>query len=248
MPTLQAAIDTLQDAINEGHFSDAKVDFPASLIRQFKHRGSLSQKQEFWAHKLADEYLNPPEKIAPVGTKVADSFLPVLALFEKAAGKLQYPTIWLCLADGQPVITSRAAAHSKNPGHLYVKLPDSIGYAGKVSPTGEFFPVQALSPAGSKEIADLLTRLGADPIGVATEYAKLTGRCCFCDKHLDNEKSVAVGYGPTCAKNYQLPYGVNAMHEANAKKAVVITNPVANPIAAQGRLKLDDMIASVRSA
>ena len=53
----------------------------------------------------------------------------------------------------------------------------------------------------------LLQRLAADPAGVASKYGKMTGRCCFCHLQLTDAKSLAVGYGKTCAKNYGLPWG-----------------------------------------
>lgn len=230
---LHQAIDTLRAALNAGHFADHRVDFPANLVAQYTKRGSLSEKQTYWAHKLADEIKNPPPP--PEGVKVSQTFAGVLALFNKAvADKLQYPQITLLLNDGQPVRISRAADYSKNPGHVYVKLYETVGYAGKVAPDGKFFPKTGLDADLIEELCELLARLGNDPVGVATEYAKLTGRCCFCDIALDNEKSVAVGYGPVCAKHYGLPYGAAARDEANAKKEVVLPN--------KAPLSLDEMV------
>ena len=53
----------------------------------------------------------------------------------------------------------------------------------------------------------ILRRLGDDPAGTAAEYGKLTGNCCFCSKHLEDERSTDQGYGPVCAKNFNLPWG-----------------------------------------
>jgi len=65
-------------------------------------------------------------------------------------------------------------------------------------------------PDGKKvedDLTDLLTRLGQDPSGVASEYGKLTGRCSFCARRLTDARSISVGYGATCAKNYDLEWG-----------------------------------------
>lgn len=40
----------------------------------------------------------------------------------------------------------------------------------------------------------------------AKEYARLFGRCCFCNRGLIDERSTEVGYGPSCAKAYGLPW------------------------------------------
>jgi len=33
------------------------------------------------------------------------------------------------------------------------------------------------------------------------------GQCVFCSLSLDDDRSVAMGYGPVCARNYGLPWG-----------------------------------------
>lgn len=40
-----------------------------------------------------------------------------------------------------------------------------------------------------------------------TNYAKRTGKCCFCYRKLTTTASVAAGYGPVCAERNHLPWG-----------------------------------------
>ena len=47
----------------------------------------------------------------------------------------------------------------------------------------------------------------ADPVKVAADFGKLNYNCCFCSKGLDDQQSLDVGYGPVCAKHYNLPWG-----------------------------------------
>lgn len=47
-------------------------------------------------------------------------------------------------------------------------------------------------------------RVNADQ---AAKFGKLWGQCVFCSRLLTDERSVAVGYGPTCATNNGLPWG-----------------------------------------
>lgn len=47
-------------------------------------------------------------------------------------------------------------------------------------------------------------RINADD---AAEFGHRTGQCVFCLRHLTDERSVSVGYGPICAGNNGLPWG-----------------------------------------
>jgi hypothetical protein len=53
-----------------------------------------------------------------------------------------------------------------------------------------------------------LASLAADPAAACSAYGHLTGACCFCRLPLTDARSVAVGYGPICAGNFGLPWGV----------------------------------------
>jgi len=44
-------------------------------------------------------------------------------------------------------------------------------------------------------------------IDKAQNYGHKTGKCTFCRRRLTDERSVIVGYGPTCAENNHLPWG-----------------------------------------
>lgn len=42
----------------------------------------------------------------------------------------------------------------------------------------------------------------------ASVHGRETGWCMFCSKQLTDSRSVAFGYGPTCAHKYKLPWGM----------------------------------------
>ena len=44
-------------------------------------------------------------------------------------------------------------------------------------------------------------------ITIAKDYGSRTGRCMFCRRKLSDDRSLAVGYGPDCAKSHFLPWG-----------------------------------------
>lgn len=231
----------------------ARKEFAESLLGQYHAKGNLSSKQWYWVGKLYEMATGTEEK--PEQIEVGSDFTGVVALFAKGAEKLKYPAIILKTPSGQEVILTRAGDNSKNPGYVYVKL-EHVGYAGKVSKDGKFYPTDAVTEALKAEVVDLLTKLAADPAGTAAAYGKLTGCCCFCAKTLDNPKSLAVGYGPTCAKNYGLPYGVAAAEAASHVTMMpVCTEEVVAKLEAEQEepqapvqlpLNLDDLIAMKR--
>jgi hypothetical protein len=49
------------------------------------------------------------------------------------------------------------------------------------------------------------------PQEAAKNYGRLTGRCCFCQLPLTRSESIAAGYGPVCAGNYGLQWGVEKL-------------------------------------
>jgi hypothetical protein len=58
-----------------------------------------------------------------------------------------------------------------------------------------------------KTLQDALLKLATDPQAAATEYAKATHNCCFCNQDLADPRSEAAGYGPVCADKWGLPWG-----------------------------------------
>lgn len=189
-----------------GGLPDSKIDFATSLLGQLKRKGKLSDKQWEWVDRLADMAQGIPDFTKPEPEQVG-TLGGLISMFENAAQKLKYPAIVLQTTSGEEVRLSRAGTGSKNPGCIYVKTPMSIGYAGKVDPEGNFFPVRAVEDSLKSELAYLLREMARHPAETAAKHGKLTGKCCFCNTSLTDEKSTAVGYGPTCAKHYNLPWG-----------------------------------------
>ena len=58
---------------------------------------------------------------------------------------------------------------------------------------------------GRAILADIVRPISADE---AAAWGHAHDRCVFCSLGLTDERSVAVGYGPVCAGNYGLPWGV----------------------------------------
>lgn len=137
----------------------------------------------------------------------------LLALFDRASQHLRFPGIVLKVHNTEHTIrVKRAGAQSANPGTLNVTdehLTSVVRYRrlpkwyGRVHRNGEFEMAQDTPLI----IATRLKEFAADPVRVASEHGRLTGRCCFCNKALEDERSTAVGYGRICAGHYGLPWG-----------------------------------------
>jgi hypothetical protein len=132
--------------------------------------------------------------------------------------KLQYPKLRFQLPT-QVLIVKLAGSKSKYQGDIM--LTNDAGYG---MPDNKYFGRIEARNSGlvagrdlTPEIEQLLQRIAADPIGTAAEMGKLTGNCVFCGKSLTDKTgtSQALGYGPVCAKKYNLPWTKGEIKASN---------------------------------
>lgn len=187
--------------------------FVESLLESYIANGSLSAKQEYWFHKMAEKHNgSKPAEAAPAPAPTVGAFGGVYALFLKAKEHLKFPKINLKLTNGDSVVLHLAGPKSKKPGVINVTNGGKFGtptnkWYGRVNPDGSLETASSAAEIFPEfsEVTELLKTLGAAPAAVAAKHGKLTGHCCFCNRKLtDEDKSTAVGYGPVCAKNYGL--------------------------------------------
>lgn len=200
------------------HLSKEDKRFASSLVEQFKNRGYLSDKQTPWVDHLLARCTG---KGAVEKTFVGD-FSGVLKLFDMAGKSLNHPKITLAV-DELTVVLSVAGPHSKAPGTVNVTDGGGFGtgqWFGRVERTGMWTPGLRPDKATIGKVQGLLTRLSEAPAETASKYGKLTGRCCFCNGKLTDNKSLAAGYGPTCAKNFGLADKWRAASSAPAVKTL----------------------------
>lgn len=197
---MDALIEALERAIPK--LAAGQQEFARSLIKQHRSRG-LTDKQEYWVRRLVEGSIAPP----PEQQLAAAGIGRIVALIETArANGLKFPKIRLNATDGRRVVIARAGEKSKYTGDLMLTDGQPFGmnrYYGRVSADGVLHP----SRDCDNPIRGLLTALASDPAGTAAKHGKLTGECCFCSKALDTPESTAVGYGPVCAKKFNLPWG-----------------------------------------
>jgi hypothetical protein len=200
-----AAIDVLRSsAVQNLRSGDRK--FAESLLGQYDRRGKLSQKQWPYVTELADKARNGyPAKPKPA-TQDLGSFQAVFGLLQTATANLKYPKVRLHTEDGNPVVLGVAGPRSQYAGQINVTDGGPYGanrWYGRIDGDGNW----TRSRQAGSDVEAILVRLGDDPVKTAADHGKLTGRCCFCNRHLEDEKSTDVGYGPVCAKNFELPWG-----------------------------------------
>ncbi len=126
----------------------------------------------------------------------------VVAALTAAKGRLKWPKVRFDDAD---IKLSVAGDRAKVPGSINVTTNAGFGDAvwyGRILDDGTFQP----SAKATQAVEDFLDTLAADFHGAVKANGKNTGNCCFCRKPLTDDASVAVGYGPVCAKNYDLPH------------------------------------------
>ena len=180
--------------------------FASSLVSQGE-KYVLSSKQIYWVEKLAGKVEKPV--VAAIGNVSG-----VLDLLHKPGSRLKFPKVRFLVSlfgfDVQSEFTiALAGERARFPGSINVtsgKYPDSKFY-GRIHTDGSYEPARGVDAKDQESIISELKKLAADPEGIAKEYGKKTGRCCFCSLHLDDERSVAEGYGPVCARHYNLSWG-----------------------------------------
>lgn len=197
------------------HVPPKRVDFAKSLVEHWVVHGKLSEKQWYWVEAIAVEAEAKALGIEVPTTEAVGDLTGLVALFKTAGKKLSYPTIVLKLPSGTGIKLYVASAKSKTPGHIQIKGSNVAGsslWLGRVSPDGDFFqsPFTKSMQGLGRELTTVLKAMSVDPAGTAAAYGKMTGCCAFCGKPLTDAKSVHAGYGPTCATNYNLPWGKKA--------------------------------------
>lgn len=145
-------------------------------------------------------------------TAVVGDLAPMIAMFDRAARHLKFPAVVITVEGLQRgVRVSRAGPGSRFPGSINVVSEDSRSWFGRITLDGRFAPGSNLPTALTEPLLAALRAFAADPVRVASEYGRLTGRCCFCRLALKDERSTSAGYGKQCAENYGLQWGARGL-------------------------------------
>lgn len=191
---------------NVGNLRSGDQEFVRSMLKYYRRKGCFSPNQFPHAERLAGIAVSGYPSNPKVETEDLGSFQGVFGLLQTANANLRYPKVRLQTADGEPIVLGIAGPRSKYAGQINVTDGGPFGanrWYGRVDGDGNW----TQSREANEAVEDVLRDLARDPVKTASDHGKLTGRCCFCNRHLEDEKSTEVGYGPVCAKNYELPWG-----------------------------------------
>lgn len=194
-----------------------KHEFAASLAKQFKSKGCLSDKQWPWVEKLADaiQCAGVPD-FTQAEEKEIGEMMGLVDFFAKAKEKMKWPVLVVHTGVFGFRI-SPATSLGKNPGAVYVKGNKTGQYVGMVGSKGDWCPANAWSPhsASGASLHALLVKLSRHPAETLSEQGLANGKCCMCNTALTDPISMAVGYGKVCAQHFGLPYGKAAAEKTN---------------------------------
>lgn len=178
------------------------MDFARSLVTSFNRYGKLTPKQM----EFVEVIISRAKGTATPKPSTAVPLDAIQAMFDKAAQKLKRIKVTLQDSAGQKVVFKRAGPASKYAGQILVTDGGPFGAAkffGNIKEDGQFF----VTPKATDSVVNLVNEFAANPEDVAAKYGKLTGGCCFCSKSLNDNRSIAVGYGPVCATHFGLKWG-----------------------------------------
>ena len=189
--------------------------FAQSLCGHYQKWGErLSSGRVQWLKILAKRLEDGPRELE---THEIGTFAPLAELLGRPR-KLKYPAIVITLPEtGQ--VKFYISKGGKYPGAvniIHITAADGSPvygqfgrgkWLGRVTKDG----VLTAGPSGVPEdVIEAARKVCQDPAAALGEYGRESGRCCMCNHSLSDDadgKSIEMGYGPVCAKNYGLPWG-----------------------------------------
>jgi hypothetical protein len=190
----------------KGLLGEGDRRFADNLINAHYSPRGLTPAMVPWVAKLADRAMG----VGPQKTDLGEPAKGVVDLLDRAKTRLRSPKL-IVRVENRDLRLSIAGVGSAHPGSINVTSADrdfsDRQWYGRMSREGIFEPSGRIDQATATAIVAALTALAADPAGVAAAYGKLTGNCCFCGLPLSDGRSTAVGYGQTCAKKWDMPWG-----------------------------------------
>jgi hypothetical protein len=182
----------------------------ASTCPKCQHPINVGDKIDWARGQKAAHIVCPAAPIHAVNvapslpSAVIGGIVNIVALLSKVSaangGPLKAPKMRFLAPDGKSELRLQLAVRPKSPanvGAVYVRVNHS--YVGSIRANGDTMIQDAALVA-------TLTNIGNDPVAAAKAYGAFAGRCSFCNLELTDAGSVEVGYGPICAKHYNLPH------------------------------------------
>ena len=163
-------------------------DYGKSLAAWSDEKGWLSASQLAWCHKIAVDQLRREQ--APVDSKRV-TLEPIVAWFTETGCTV------LTIAGLRITIAGRKARY---PESLTVTTAGraSRKWLGRIHTDGQ-------AELHDEEALSKLVKIACNPALAISVHGRREGRCACCGKKLRSKASLSRGYGPECAKRYNLP-------------------------------------------
>jgi hypothetical protein len=187
--------------------TDKQINFLASLMTQLgvtvaANVPLTAKDASGWIDTMLKDVKALPPK-APVKDDDVPDLTAVITLLADATAHIKYPKVHF---ENVNIVLALAGNRARFPGSVNVTSEGGYGnndFFGRIHTDGRFEP----SRTSTDKVKDFLINLSDDVVGTVKQHGKDTGNCSFCSRPLSDDKSVTAGYGPVCAKTYNLPYG-----------------------------------------
>lgn len=126
-------------------------------------------------------------------------YAEIFTLFTKAATHMRYPAMHFRGKNGDNI-----RIYLATKGYIAIKLNGE--YIGKLPAAGKNIILYDSPLFNHNELINELDTFMSNPISESAIQGREYGRCCFCNRELDNEGSIFHGYGPICAEKWGLPW------------------------------------------
>lgn len=130
---------------------------------------------------------------------MADRYTEIFELFTRAATHLRYPAMHLRSKNGDKI-----RVYLATKGYIAITLNGE--YVGKLPAADKNIILYDSPLFNHNELLPEIDTILSNPISESALQGKEYGRCCFCNRELDNEGSIQHGYGPICAEKWGLPW------------------------------------------
>ena len=130
---------------------------------------------------------------------MAARYAEIFTLFTRAATHMRYPAMHFRTKNGDRVRIYLATK-------CYIVITLNGAYIGKLTAADKNIILYASPLYNRNELMSELEAFMEQPISESALHGKEYGRCCFCNRELDNEGSIFHGYGPVCAEKWGLPW------------------------------------------
>lgn len=185
-----------------GQCKDCGCHIPAGRVIRWKQGVGVFHITSLACDEAKAERAAAQGTAAPAADAPTKDVAPIVAFLRAAQGRgLKFPSVRFIAPGGGELRLYIATERAKVPGAMNVLVRGE--WIGRINPNGE---IVGRGLVGNVELLDAMDRIAANPATEAAAFGKLTGCCSFCDRKLEDAGSVEVGYGPVCAKRYDLPH------------------------------------------